>query len=82
MVVAVIVRMILATKRRADQFAIRKAFLIVDMTGGRFGWHGVERIFQVAPPAHTAAEYATTLEPVIVGPEVKTEAYGITAGRG
>jgi hypothetical protein len=40
-----------------------------------FGWYGVERIFQnrtikIAPPARGRAEYATTLKPVIVGPEV------------
>jgi hypothetical protein len=73
----VVVATAIAAEGGTDQFAIREAFLI----GGLFGWHGIDCIFQVAPPARMAAEYATTLEPVIVGPEVKTEAYGITAGR-
>ncbi len=52
-----------------DQFAVCKAFLIISMSrssmsgsslscgtsaGGLFGWHGVERIFQIPPPARWA----------------------------
>ena len=43
-----------AIERGADQFAIREAFLVVAMTAGLFGWHGVERIFQIPPPARWA----------------------------
>jgi len=42
----VVVRVIGAIERRADQLAIREAFLI----GGLFGWYGVERFFHIAPP--------------------------------
>jgi uncharacterized membrane protein len=64
----VIVRVIIARaiEGRADQLAIREAFLI----RGLFGWYGVERIFQIAPPARRAGRITTTLEPVLVGPEV------------
>jgi hypothetical protein len=36
----VIVRVIGAIQGGADQLAIRKTFLLVDMTGGLFGWYG------------------------------------------
>jgi len=67
----VILRVVGAIEGRADQLAIGEAFLV----RGWFGWYGVERIFQnrttkIAPPARGRAEYATTLKPVIVGPEV------------
>jgi hypothetical protein len=74
----VILRVVGAIEGRADQLAIGEAFLI----RGWFGWHGIERIFQnrttckIAPAAKShhlragRAEYATTLKPVIVGPEV------------
>jgi hypothetical protein len=46
----VIVRVIGASEGWADQLAIREAFLI----RGLFGWYGVERFFQIAPPARWA----------------------------
>ena len=46
----IIVRVIGAIEGWADQFAIRKTFLI----RGLFGWYGVECIFQLAPPARRA----------------------------
>jgi hypothetical protein len=39
-VAVIIVGVIGAIKGWADQLAIRKAFLLVDMTGGLFGWYG------------------------------------------
>jgi len=59
-----------------DQLAIGKSFLVVRLTGGMsdggFGWHGVERLFQIAPPAklhnlHARRQNTTTLEPEIRG---------------
>jgi hypothetical protein len=63
-VVMVIVRVIGTRESGTNQLAIRKAFLI----DGWFGWHGVESIFQIAPPGYLTlrarrAEYTTTLEP-------------------
>src|ERR1039458_1459276 len=49
-VAVIIVRVIGAVEGRTDQLAIREAFLI----RGWFGWYGVERIFQIAPPARRA----------------------------
>jgi hypothetical protein len=53
MIVSVVVDGVLGTiKRRADQFAIREAFLI----RGLFSRYGVDRIFQIAPPARWAGK--------------------------
>ena len=64
-VAMVIVRAIGAIKGRADQLAIREVILIRNW----FGWHGLERIFQNAPPVRWAGKSATTLE-LDCGPEV------------
>jgi hypothetical protein len=82
-VVAVIIMRVvsaIAIKGRANQLTIRKSFLVGGETGGLFGWHGVERVFHCSScmaliaKSHQLrtgrAEYATTLKPVIVGPEV------------
>jgi hypothetical protein len=74
----IIVHAIGAIEGWADQLAIRKVILIRRL----FGWHGVERIFQIAPPARWAGKSATTLSVYIVVQRCKTDAYGITARRG
>jgi hypothetical protein len=48
------VRVVGARQGWANQFAVGKAFLIVGLTGGLFCWYGVERIFQIPPPARWA----------------------------
>ncbi len=49
-VVVIIERVLGTVEGRTDQLAIREAFLI----RGRFSGYGVERIFQIAPPARRA----------------------------
>ena len=67
----VIVRLLGAAEGWADQLAVGEAFLIVYWTGGWFGGYGFESIFQNRTTCALGGQkYATTLKPVIVGPEV------------